>query len=183
MVNKRTVKIIKYILFFLICAVVLSEVLFLSAVPFALNKMADDGFFTDFVRAKTGLIFSADNAKFHTYPDFSIKAEITCPKLNTKNGKNVMSAANLSGKIYLIPLFSGRVNATDFLLKNYSGLVYRDKNGEFFLGDYKLVKIKKYPKFVKFSGRILNSKLKFTDKKLNKSFKLCILIGEKYDKN
>lgn len=174
MVNKRTVKIIKYILFFLICAVVLSEVLFLSAVPFALNKMADDGFFTDFVRAKTGLIFSADNAKFHTYPDFSIKAEITCPKLNTKNGKNVMSAANLSGKIYLIPLFSGRVNATDFLLKNYSGLVYRDKNGEFLLGDYKLVKIKKYPKFVKFSGRILNSKLKFTDKKLNKSFILTL---------
>ena len=126
--NIKILKIILIIAFILISIV---EALYLWALPSALNAVLKTSRTSDFLKQKTGLILSYENARIKTFPAFSSNLSLKNLKLIDSDNNLVASANSIDASVSLPHLLLKRLKIKTFEANNFNLTVSRQNDKKF----------------------------------------------------
>ncbi len=179
-------KIIKTSLIIIFALAILAEMLYLFAVPPAINYALKRGIVEKIVKKETGLTLKSDNLEIRTTPGFNIAAEVKNLSLRDKNKNKVLDAQNIEAKISILSLIFQKPQPKMLNVDDLWVQITKDEKDDFYIGTYKLDKNKKIElKFKNFRAQLANIRIFFKDKRTKDemTFKINGLFVHKYTEN
>ena len=165
--NKLKQKLLKAII-----TISIIEGIYLFALPFAMNHIANTNFVKNIFESKTNATINYEQAKFKTHIKPALTISVAKLKINDqKSDENFVSATNTRAKIAIFPLLNKKLEIKTLNSENLYINIEKDETGTF---NFEKLFPKKGKKSLKLSLKNFSLNLKdlglnLTDKQINKS--------------
>lgn len=131
-------KILKIILIITVIIAAAFETLYLGVLPAWVNSVLKSDKTAYFVKNKTGLLLSYDEAKIKTSPAFSVKFSANNIVLKDTNNTDILKAKDLETSVYLPSLILKKLTIKSLKSDDMTFVFSRNKDKKFYLGTYSL---------------------------------------------
>ena len=157
-------KIIKTSLITIFALAILAEMLYLFALPPALNYALKKGIVEKIIKKETGLALKTDELKVRTTLGFNAVVEVKNAVLRDANNEKILDSEQIKTKISIPSLIFQTPEIKNLYINRSWVRISRDEKNDIYLGTYKLDKNQKINlKLKNFRGEITNTSIIYKD--------------------